>query len=340
MNYNETLILLKAKPRKWLVTGAAGFIGSHLVETLLESNQSVVALDNLSTGHIKNIQKFTEEYPQNFNFIQGDILDLETCSKAMVDTEHVLHQAALGSVPRSIENPLNTHKSNVNGHLNVLISAKEKGVKSFVYASSSSVYGDHPDLPKQESKIGNCLSPYAASKRINEIYSEVFQRCYDLQVAGLRYFNVFGPRQDPNGPYAAVIPKWVSAFLAGEQIEIYGDGETSRDFCYVKNVVQANILLSLSQNKKAFGETYNIAFNKRTTLNELFEQLTIGLKTRGQLIKNKEPIYKDFRKGDVRHSLADIDKAKKLFKYEPDYSLEMGLNESLDWYIKNSQRRQ
>lgn len=325
----------------WLLTGAAGFIGSNLLETLLHSNQSVVGIDNFSTGHQRNLddvrQNVGEALWEKFVFLHADISDLESCRRACAGVDYVLHQAAIGSVPRSIENPLVTHRSNVDGFLNILSAAKEARVKRFVYASSSSVYGDHPALPKVEHSIGNCLSPYAVSKRINELYADVFSRCYGMECVGLRYFNVFGPRQDPNGPYAAVIPKWISAMLRAEPIYINGDGETSRDFCFVANVVQANLLAATTQNPNALNQIFNIAASRRTTLNQLFDLLCSHLSPRFPGLEDLCPIYRDFQPGDVRHSHADIAKARELLGYNPTHDVERGLAEALDWYIRHAE---
>jgi UDP-N-acetylglucosamine 4-epimerase len=326
--------------KAWLLTGAAGFIGSNLLETLLRSQQSVVALDNLSTGHQRNLddvrRNVGERLWENFTFIRGDITDLETCKRACAGVDYVLHQAALGSVPRSIDNPIATHQNNVDGFINMLVAAKEAMVKRFVYASSSSVYGDHPVLPKVEHAIGNGLSPYAVSKRINEMYADVFAKCYGTEYIGLRYFNVFGPRQDPNGVYAAVIPKWIAAMLQEQPVYINGDGETSRDFCFVANVVQANLLAATTQNKAALNQVYNIAAAHRTTLNQLFELLRSRLAPRFPHLKDLRPVYQATRPGDVRHSHADISKARELLGYNPTHDVEKGLNEALDWYVENS----
>jgi UDP-N-acetylglucosamine 4-epimerase len=335
---------LGATRKTWLLTGAAGFIGSNLLEALLRANQSVVGLDNFSTGHQRNLddvrRNVGESIWENFVFIRADISDLESCRRACAGVDFVLHQAAVGSVPRSIQNPLSTHQNNVDGFINMLCAAKDAGVKRFVYASSSSVYGDHPALPKVEQSIGNCLSPYAVSKRINELYADVFSRCYGIECIGLRYFNVFGPRQDPDGPYAAVIPKWVSAMLHGEPVHINGDGETSRDFCFVTNVVQANLLAATTQNANALNQIYNVAAAGRTTLNELFQSLRDRLSTRHPHLKELRPVYRAFRSGDIRHSHADIGKARELLGYHPTHDVENGLTEALDWYIEHAEKRE
>lgn len=316
------------KQQTWCITGVAGFIGSHLLEYLLKNNQTITGLDNLSTGHRHNLDSVKElvspKQWQNFTFINGDICNIADCNKAVAACEIVLHQAALGSVPRSIANPLNTHNNNVNGFINMLHAAKENNVKRFVYASSSSVYGDSPILPKVEDKIGKVLSPYAASKYTNEIYADAFSACYDIETIGLRYFNVFGPRQDPNGPYAAVIPKWIDKITNNEPVQIYGDGETSRDFCYVANAVQANILAAITCNKDALNTVYNVAVGDRTTLNELFTLIKNFL---GQA--QVEPEYSDFRAGDVQHSQANISKAAELLEFKPTHDLQAGLKEML-----------
>lgn len=313
------------KKHSWLITGVAGFIGSNLLEFLLKNNQKVVGIDSFSTGHQKNIDEvlglITDEQKNNFTFIEGDIRsvqDVGSCFEHPID--FVLHQAALGSVPRSIKTPLETNSVNVDGFLTVLKASVDAKVKKFVYASSSSVYGDSPHLPKKEDVIGNPLSPYAVSKRTNELYAEAFSKCYDIQTIGLRYFNVFGPRQDPKGPYAAVIPLWVMATLEGKPVHINGDGKISRDFCYIENVVQANIKAALSKRKTGLCAFYNVACGDQTTLEELFQliQGVIG-KT------DQSPIYRDFRPGDVRHSLADITRIQKDIGYEPRVKLQEGL---------------
>jgi UDP-N-acetylglucosamine/UDP-N-acetylgalactosamine 4-epimerase len=333
--YIETKNHLKVTKYKWLITGAAGFIGSNLVQQLLNLNQEVVGFDNFATGYQANLNDALNEVDvklrNNFTFIEADIRDLDSCRTAMRNVNFVLHQAALGSVPRSIEIPAVTNAVNVDGFLNMLIAAKDAGVKSFVYASSSSVYGDSPTLPKLETHTGNPLSPYAVSKYTNELYAKSFANCYGLKTIGLRYFNVFGARQDPNGAYAAVIPKWVDALLNAEDVCINGDGTTTRDFCYIDNVVQANILSALADNSDAFGEAYNIAYGSRIDLNQLFEYIknTLGLDA------DIKPRYKDFRAGDIKHSLADISKARTLLGYSPDYNVKDGLNLAVDWYKDN-----
>jgi len=337
--YEQVKQLLLNQPGIWLVTGAAGFIGSNLVEALLGMNQRVVGLDNYATGSLKNLDEVRSLVGDNrwkkFVQIEGDIRDPEMCKRSCQGVDYVLHQAALGSVPRSIADPLASHESNVTGFVNMLTAARDNGIKRFVYASSSSVYGDHPALPKVETEIGNCLSPYAVTKRANELYAETFARCYGMETIGLRYFNVFGPRQDPNGAYAAVIPKWISAMINNEPVCINGDGETTRDFCYVANVVQANILAATVQNAEAINQTYNVAVHARTSLNQLFNLLRDGLIRDYPRLTNRVPVYMDFRSGDVRHSEADISKAKGLLGYKPTHTIEEGLSEALAWYRTN-----
>lgn len=332
---------LRASPRHWLVTGVAGFIGSNLLEALLKLDQSAVGLDNLSTGHAANLSQvqalINPAQWKRFRFIEGDITDSAACQRACEGADYVLHQAALGSVPRSIVEPLVSHASNVTGFLNMLLAARDQRAKRFVYASSSAVYGDDPDLPKFEDKIGRPLSPYAATKKMNEIYADVCATAYQTQSIGLRYFNVFGPRQDPEGAYAAVIPKWIDALLRREAVLINGDGETSRDFCFVDNVVQANLLAATTQNTEAVNQVYNIAVGERTTLNGLFHALESKLRRRDPGLPEQRPVYQEFRAGDVRHSLADIGKAQRLLGYAPKYRLDDGLETALDWYRANSE---
>jgi UDP-N-acetylglucosamine 4-epimerase len=328
---------LQAQPKTWLITGVAGFIGSNLLETLLKLNQRVVGLDNFSTGYQRNLDEVqtlvTSAQWANFKFIQGDIRQIETCQQACAGVDHVLHQAALGSVPRSINDPITTNGANIDGFLNMLVVARDAKVSSFTYAASSSTYGDHPGLPKVEERIGKPLSPYAVTKYVNELYADVFARCYGFQTIGLRYFNVFGRRQDPDGAYAAVIPKWTAALLKGETVFINGDGETSRDFCYVANAVQANILAATTQNPEAKNQVYNVAVGDRTTLNELFALIRDGLISSRPEIALVQPTYRDFRGGDVRHSLADISKAKRLLAYRPTHRIGDGLKDALPWYL-------
>jgi UDP-N-acetylglucosamine 4-epimerase len=339
MSAYETLKThLQSKQYNWLITGAAGFIGSHLLEALLQLNQKVVGLDNFSTGHQHNLDQVqrivTTAQWQNFRFMQADICNLADCQKACSGVDYVLHQAALGSVPRSVEDPITTNAGNVTGFLNMLVAARNSKVKRFVYAASSSTYGDHPDLPKVEDIIGKPLSPYAVTKYVNELYADVFGKNYGLQSIGLRYFNVFGPRQDPEGAYAAVIPKWITSMIKGEPVYINGDGETSRDFCYIANVVQANLLAASTLNLEAVNQVYNIAVGRRTTLNELYAQLKQNLISACPHLKNAQAVYRDFREGDVTHSLANIDKARGILGYEPTQNMEQGVLLAMPWFTK------
>lgn len=313
--------------KKVLVTGGAGFIGSNIIDALLLQNNKVVCLDNLSTGHLKNIEHYLDH--SNFNFIEGDIRDLDTCLKVTQDIEIVLHQAALGSVPRSINDPITSNSVNVSGFLNMLWAVKENKVKRFVYAASSSTYGDHPDLPKEEDKIGKPLSPYAVTKYVNELYAKVFADTYGIETIGLRYFNVFGPKQDPNGAYAAVIPKFINLFLKGESPTINGDGTHSRDFTFIDNVVQVNQLAALVENPKALNTVYNVACGENTNLNELVDAIKKGLKGN----KDIEVFYGPERKGDVKHSLASIDKAKKMLQYCPNVNFNEGIKRTIEWFL-------
>ena len=341
IKFEKTVKQLQTEQKCWLVTGCAGFIGSNLIEFLLKNNQKVVGLDNFSTGYQKNIDEalasVSAEQCKNLTFIEGDIADLTTCEKACKGVDIVLHQAALGSVPRSIADPITSNNSNVTGFLNMLTAAKDAGIKRFVYASSSSVYGDSPELPKVEERTGKLLSPYAATKMTAELYGGVFHKTYAMETIGLRYFNVFGKRQDPNGAYAAVIPKWVSSLLKGEDVYINGDGETSRDFTYIANVVQMNVLAGLTTNEKAFGEAFNVAVGSRNTLNELYAIIVENLgKTKVQNSAfniTAKPIYRDFRAGDIRHSNADITKAKTLVGYRPTHTIYQGMEEAINWYV-------
>jgi UDP-N-acetylglucosamine/UDP-N-acetylgalactosamine 4-epimerase len=321
----------------WLITGVAGFIGSNLLEFLLTHNQKVVGLDNFSTGFQRNLDEVERivgsSLWQNFRIRDGDIKNLEMCQSVCNRVDFVLHQAALGSVPRSIEDPITTNANNITGHLNMLVAAKDAKVKKFIYAASSSTYGDHPALPKVEDKIGKPLSPYAVTKYVNELYANVFTKTYGFNTIGLRYFNIFGPRQDPNGAYAAVIPKWVSSLLRGKETFINGDGETSRDFCYIKNAVQANILAALTDKVEALNQVYNVAVGDRTTLNNLFNSIQEKIKKRLPTFNNVTAIYRSFRPGDVRHSQADISKAENLLGYKPEYHINAGLEKSMDWYV-------
>lgn len=331
---------LKAEPKTWLVTGVAGFIGSNLLEALLKLDQRVVGLDNFSTGYQHNLDEVknlvTSDQWARFEFIQGDIRNIDDCRRACVGADYVLHQAALGSVPRSIEDPVTTNQSNIDGFLNMLVAARDAKVTRFVYAASSSTYGDHPDLPKVEDKIGKPLSPYAVTKLVNELYSEVFARTYDFKAIGLRYFNIFGRRQDPNGAYAAVIPKWIAAMIKNEPVYINGDGETSRDFCYIDNAIQAN-LLAATPKEDAANQVYNVAVGDRTSLNQLYNHLRDQLSFKFPILRGVEPIYRDFRSGDVRHSLADIGKAADMLGYKPTHRIYQGLEQALDWYIKQAE---
>jgi UDP-N-acetylglucosamine/UDP-N-acetylgalactosamine 4-epimerase len=334
---------LKSNQSIWLVTGVAGFIGSNLLEKLLILNQKVVGLDNFDTGFQHNIDQAIEEankltnkdLSNNFKFFNGDIRDLSDCKKACANVHYVLHNAALGSVPRSIEDPINTNRANIDGFLNMLVASKDANVKRFVYAASSSTYGDHPDLPKVEDKIGNPLSPYAVTKVVNELYAQVFAKTYGFNTIGLRYFNIFGQRQDPNGAYAAVIPRWVSAIINKEDVFINGDGETSRDFCYIENTVQINLLAATTNNDLATNQIYNVALNDRTSLKNLYKMIEDGVIKRIPEIERKEPIYRDFRVGDVRHSQANVNKAKILLDYQPNFKISEGMEEAIEWYVKH-----
>ena len=329
----ELFDVLRSTPRRWLVTGAAGFIGSNLVECLLRANQDVVGLDNFATGHKRNIDEAAEGAAfGRLRMITADIRDRKACEAVVDGVDVVLHQAALGSVPRSLADPLASHDSNVTGFLNMLEAARQAKVSRFIYAASSSTYGDEPNLPKVEERVGNPLSPYAATKLANEVYASAYARAYGFKATGLRYFNVFGPRQDPEGAYAAVIPKWVRAMLRDEDVTINGDGETSRDFCFVANAVQANIRAALAGDE-AQGEVFNVAFGARTSLNQLFSLIRDGL-AEHQIHYAREPLRADFRPGDVRHSLADIGKARRLLGYEPTHAIGQGIAEALPWYIE------
>ena len=347
--------------RTWLVTGCAGFIGSHLIETLLKLNQKVIGLDNFATGHRKNLnlvrKAVGEKAWKRFHFVRGDIRKMNDCYKAFGQempklgrslkvnakrsrhTAHsvdvVLHQAALGSVPRSIKDPLSTHEVNVTGFVNMLIATRDAGVRRFVYASSSSVYGDSKELPKHEERIGNQLSPYAVSKYANELYAKVFGRCYGLETIGLRYFNVFGPRQDPNGPYAAVIPRWIAAIKKGDRVRINGDGKTSRDFCYVDNVVQANLLAALGKKREETCQIYNVACGNKTTLSTLNRVICIAIKKINPQVKIKNSFYQQFRRGDVRHSLASIAKSHKLLGFRAAIAITEGIRQTVAYFTKS-----
>ena len=335
--YAQLRSLLLASPKTWLVSGVAGFIGSNLLETLLKLGQNVVGLDNFATGHRHNLKQIqdavTPEQWARFRFIEGDIRVLDDCRVACAGVDYVLHQAALGSVPRSLEDPITTTGANIDGFLNMLVAARDAKVTRFVYAASSSTYGDHPGLPKLEDVIGKPLSPYAVTKLVNEQYAEVFSRAYGFKTIGLRYFNIFGAHQDPEGAYAAVVPKWTAAMIENQPVFINGDGETSRDFCYIANTVQANLLAATAQHPDAANQVYNVAVGDRTTLNDLFEAIRSTLEPRFPHLKDYKPSYRDFRAGDVRHSLADITKAKTLLGYAPSHRIKDGLLEAMDWYV-------
>ena len=356
--YEKLQQTLLASPCTWLITGVAGFIGSNLLEILLKLNQKVVGLDNFMTGHQHNLDEVKEsvstEQWNRFRFIEGDIRNLDDCNKAMfffplpqgegrgegslVPVDYVLHQAALGSVPRSLEDPITTNGVNIDGFLNMLVAGRDAGVKSFTYAASSSTYGDHPALPKVEDNIGKPLSPYAVTKYVNELYADVFARAYNFKTIGLRYFNILGKRQDPEGAYAAVIPKWIDSMIKNEPVFINGDGETSRDFCYIDNTVQANLLAATTEDDAALNQVYNVAVGERTTLNELCEQLRSNLAAQFPHLKEFKPTYRDFRAGDVRHSLADISKAQNLLGYQPTHRIGEGLKVAMEWYVQNTKK--
>lgn len=331
---------LAQEPKKWLVTGVAGFIGSNLLEELLQLNQQVVGIDNFSTGKASNLDDVRREVGetrwQNFLFYEADIRSLDACQTACAGVDYVLHQAALGSVPRSIDDPITTNQNNIDGFLNMLVAARDAKVKRFVYAASSSTYGDHPGLPKVEDKIGRPLSPYAVTKYVNELYADVFARTYGMESIGLRYFNVFGRRQDPAGAYAAVIPKWIGQLLQLESPRINGDGETSRDFCYIDNTVQINLLAATTENPDAVNKVYNVAFGERTTLNELFLSIRNGLKEHRAAVEQVEATYGPERAGDVRHSLADISLARQQLGYAPAYDIREGMKETISWYVSKA----
>ncbi|MFQ7901484.1 NAD-dependent epimerase/dehydratase family protein [Stutzerimonas degradans] len=334
--YESLLQELPQAPKTWLITGVAGFIGSNLLEILLKLDQRVVGLDNFATGHQRNLEEVqslvTSEQWARFKFLQGDIRRLDDCRKACEGIDYVLHQAALGSVPRSINDPITTNGANIDGFLNMLVAARDAEVKSFTYAASSSTYGDHPGLPKVEDVIGKPLSPYAVTKYVNELYADVFARTYGFSTIGLRYFNVFGKRQDPDGAYAAVIPKWTAAMIKGEDVFINGDGETSRDFCFIENTVQANLLAATTIDEAARNQIYNVAVSGRTDLNKLFAAIKSSVTENG-VAYAKEPVYRDFRAGDVRHSQADIGKAQRLLGYAPQFDIQAGLAQAMPWYI-------
>lgn len=324
--------------KTWLVTGCAGFVGSNLVQELLVNGQRVIGVDNLITGRRSNLEDvgavLSAEQMSRFEFREQDLLDSDVCQAAVADADVILHQAALGSVPRSIERPLDSHRNNVEAFVNLLSAMKDHGGRRFVYASSSSVYGDHPDLPKVEAQTGNLLSPYALTKQINEEYADVFARVYDFEFVGLRYFNVFGRRQDPDGAYAAVIPKWTQSLIRNEPVFINGDGDTSRDFTYIDNVVQINLKAALTDNPAAVNRVYNVAVGERTTLNQLYAALKNELSSRFAHVQDHAPTYREFRPGDIRHSLADVSAARELLQYQPDIKLEQGLKQTMDWYVE------
>lgn len=341
MLYHEIQSNLKTAPRTWLITGVAGFIGSNILETLLQLDQYVLGLDNFSTGYQRNLDEVRAKVGlkkwAHARIVEGDIRDLATCQRLCADVDYVLHQAALGSVPRSLADPIRSHETNVSGFLNMLVAARDAKVRRFVYASSSSVYGDHPTLPKVEENVGQPLSPYAATKAMNESYAAVFARAFGLNSIGLRYFNVFGPRQDPAGAYAAVIPRWIAALLQNEPIHIYGDGETSRDFSYIDNVVQANVLAATVENPAAVNQVFNIAIGETTTLNQLFHLIQNALRQMDSSLPEQLPIYNDFRAGDVRHSHASIERAKHLLGYSPSHRIQEGLELAMNWYRRKLQ---
>jgi UDP-N-acetylglucosamine 4-epimerase len=324
-------------PERWLVTGAGGFIGSNLVETLLRAGQQVTGLDSFVTGHRRNLDEVRrlvgEQAWAGFRLVEGDVRDPQVCRDAVQDATHVLHQAALGSVPRSIAQPMPSFAANVEGFLQLLEAARAAGLRRFVYASSSSVYGDHPELPKVEDRVGRVLSPYAATKAADELFAETWARVYGIECVGLRYFNVFGPRQDPEGAYAAVVPRWIASLLKGEPVWINGDGQTSRDFCYVANAVQANLRAALTPTLPSPHQVFNVAVGERTTLVELFQQIRNLLAARQPALAGAEPSFREFRAGDVRHSLADISRARDLLGYAPSHRVDEGLAEAIDWYV-------
>lgn len=338
--YTEIKNSLVEEPKRWVVTGVAGFIGSNLLEHLLRHDQFVWGIDNFSTGKKRNLDEVralvSAEQWGRFTFVEGDIRHLPTCQEVCGGADYVLHHAALGSVPRSIEDPIGSNENNVTGTLNMLVAARDQKVRRMIYAASSSTYGDHPGLPKVEETIGRPLSPYAVTKYVNELYADVFARVYGLETIGLRYFNVFGPRQDPDGAYAAVIPRWIAAMIRNETVFINGTGETSRDFCYVENVVQMNLLAATTMDPAAANQIYNTALNDRTSLNELFAKLRQRLLTGGcNHLQDYRPVYRDFRKGDVLHSQADIGKAKRLLGYSPSHTIDQGLDAAMEWYLRN-----
>ncbi|MFH7804935.1 NAD-dependent epimerase/dehydratase family protein [Acinetobacter sp. BSP-53] len=336
--FNKTCEQLRQQPKTWLVTGVAGFIGSNLLETLLKLDQTVIGLDSFATGHQHNLDEVQSLVSAaqwaKFTFYEGDIRNLEDCQKACAGVDYVLHEAALGSVPRSIADPITTNATNISGFLNILTAARDAKVSSFTYAASSSTYGDHPALPKVEENIGKPLSPYAVTKYVNELYADVFAKIYGFKAIGLRYFNVFGQRQDPNGAYAAVIPKWTAVMIAGDDVFINGDGETSRDFCFIDNTVQANILAATTQDDAAKNQVYNVAVGDRTTLNDLYRAIQSALAENG-VNYSKDPVYRDFRAGDVRHSQASIAKIEQALGYAPEFPIDAGIQLAMRWYVNN-----
>ncbi len=335
--YEQLLQDLPKHPKTWLITGVAGFIGSNLLETLLKLDQQVVGLDSFVTGHQHNLDEVQGEVSAEqwarFHFINGDIRNLTDCQRACEGVDYVLHQAALGSVPRSLNDPITTNETNISGFLNMLVAARDANAVSFTYAASSSTYGDHPGLPKVEDVIGKPLSPYAVTKYVNELYADVFAKSYGFNTIGLRYFNVFGKRQDPEGAYAAVIPKWTAAMIKGEDVYINGDGHTSRDFCYIDNTIQANLLAATTTNADARNQVYNVAVGDRTDLNQLYRAIQRSLGDNG-LACDSEPLYREFRAGDVRHSQADVGKAQLLLGYAPQFDIQSGINQAMPWYVK------
>jgi UDP-N-acetylglucosamine/UDP-N-acetylgalactosamine 4-epimerase len=338
-SYDQVIQTFKPVPATWLITGVAGFIGSNLLEQLLLLGQTVVGMDNFATGHRRNLAEVKQivgsELWRGFKFIEGDIRDLETCREACRGVDFVLQQAALGSVPRSIANPILTNSTNIDGFLNMLVAANDAGVRRVIFAASSSTYGDSKDLPRVENNIGRPLSPYAVTKYVNELYASVFYHTYGLETVGLRYFNVFGRRQDPNGAYAAVIPRWVSQILKGERCQVFGDGSTTRDFCYIDNVVQANLLAAAAESSQVAGEVFNVAYGDRTTLLELYEMLVEGLRRYDPDIEVGDLQFEPFRRGDVRDSQADISKAADRLHYRPTHSVQDGLDQTLEWYVEH-----
>lgn len=337
--FERAVSALRERPRRWLVTGVAGFIGSNLLQFLLELDQAVTGVDNFATGHHANLDEVRRCVGparwERFRFLEGDVSSAEVCAEAVSSAEIILHQAALGSVPRSILRPVESNAANITGHLTLLEAAHRAGIERFVYASSSSVYGDNPVLPKVEDRIGRPLSPYAVTKLTNELYAGTYGTLHAMHTVGLRYFNVFGQRQDPEGAYAAVIPRWVAAMIRGEEVRLNGTGETSRDFCYVQNVVQANLLAATVEDREATNQVYNVAVGGRTTLNELYEALRSRLEPRYHWLAKAKPVYGPFRPGDILHSLADTSKARTLLGYQPTHTIDQGLDEALPWYERN-----